>query len=173
MACNRFGAVSTPNEPGWKLDELAKRAGVSARTVRYYVQRGLLPPPDFRGKDTVYTREHLYRLEAIRKLQEQFLPLDAIQAELSRRTLDEIRELAEGRGTVHLLKLTQNQPATESLCEPMRASETSPVSRWQRFEMAPGLEIHLSDSADEQTRELADKLRSIANDWARNGRTVR
>jgi hypothetical protein len=34
-------------EPRYGIDELAERGGVSRRTVRYYVQRGLLPtqPP--------------------------------------------------------------------------------------------------------------------------------
>jgi DNA-binding transcriptional MerR regulator len=68
----------------FKLDELAAAAGVSGRTVRYYVQRGLLPAPQFRGRDTAYDEEHLLRLQAIRRMQDQYLPLDAIQAELAR-----------------------------------------------------------------------------------------
>src|SRR5262249_57458188 len=72
-------------EPTYKLEELARAADVSPRTVRYYVQRGLLPAPAFRGKDTVYTAEHLARLNAIKKAQARFMPLDAIQAEFERR----------------------------------------------------------------------------------------
>ena len=75
----------SPNpDKRWKLDELAAAAGVSARTVRYYVQRGLLPAPVFRGRDTVYSDAHLIRLQAIRRLQDRFLPLDEIQAEIER-----------------------------------------------------------------------------------------
>ena len=51
----------------YKLEELARAAGTSPRTVRYYVQRGLLPAPAFRGKDTAYGPEHLVRLRAIRQ----------------------------------------------------------------------------------------------------------
>ena len=71
-----------------KLDELAERAGVSPRTVRYYVQRGLLAAPEFRGPDTVYEAEHLARLKAIRVLQSRHLPLDAIQEALTGRSVD-------------------------------------------------------------------------------------
>src|SRR5688572_7444820 len=85
--------VTNAVDTTYKLDELAKAAGVSARTVRYYVQRGLLPAPAFRGRDTVYTGEHLVRLRGIKFLQERFLPLDAIQAELERRSPREIEEL--------------------------------------------------------------------------------
>lgn len=76
----------------YKLDELAAEAEVSPRTVRYYVQRGLLPAPEFRGRDTAYTEDHLQRLRAIRRMQEQYLPLDAIQAELAQRPVAELAE---------------------------------------------------------------------------------
>src|SRR5262249_18661022 len=79
-----------------RLSDLAERAGIPPRTVRYYVQRGLLQAPRFRGPDTAYEEEHLIRLRAIRRLQERFFPLDAIQVELARMTPDAIRALAEG-----------------------------------------------------------------------------
>lgn len=78
----------------YKLEELAAEAGVSPRTVRYYVQRGLLPAPEFRGKDTVYGREHLLRLHAIKRLQQGHLPLDEIQVRLANATLAELARLA-------------------------------------------------------------------------------
>jgi len=61
--------------------------------VRYYVQRGLLPAPQFRGRDTAYGAHHLLILRAIKKLQEGFLPLDAIQAELAQRSAEDILAL--------------------------------------------------------------------------------
>src|SRR5262245_56759177 len=85
------------NDEIYKVDELARAAKTSSRTVRYYVQRGLLPAPIFRGKDTVYGREHLLRLRAIRRLQEAYFPLDAIAAELARRSPEAIERLADGR----------------------------------------------------------------------------
>jgi len=85
--------------PTYKLEELAAEAGVSPRTVRYYVQRGLLAAPEFRGKDTAYGREHLLRLHAIKHLQEAHLPLDGIQVRLANATEAELVKLA--RGNVH------------------------------------------------------------------------
>ena len=82
------------SETTYKLGELAQAAGTSPRTVRYYVQRGLLPPPAFRGKDSAYAREHLLRLRAIRRLQEAYLPLDAIAAELEGKTAEQIERIA-------------------------------------------------------------------------------
>ncbi len=86
--------------PTYKIEELAAEAGVSPRTVRYYVQRGLLPAPEFRGKDTAYGRDHLLRLHAIKRLQQAHLPLDEIQARLTLMTDAELDRLARGEGDV-------------------------------------------------------------------------
>jgi DNA-binding transcriptional MerR regulator len=56
----------------YPIRELAERAGVSVRTVRYYIQEGLLPAPDTQGRFASYTEEHLDRLELIRRLKEAF-----------------------------------------------------------------------------------------------------
>ena len=49
-----------------ELAELADQAGVSIRTVRYYIQAGLLPRPEARGPGAHYTDEHLERLRLIK-----------------------------------------------------------------------------------------------------------
>src|SRR5690242_17633316 len=79
-----------------KLDELAERAGVSARTIRYYIQRGLLQAPAFRGADTAYGEEHLSALRAIKKLQEAYWPLDAIATALANKSPAELERIASG-----------------------------------------------------------------------------
>ncbi|SEG42471.1 DNA-binding transcriptional regulator, MerR family [Thermomonospora echinospora] len=66
------------------VDELAARAGVSVRTVRYYAGRGLLPPPRLRGRTGLYGAEHLARLELVRELQSLGLTLAAIEHHLQR-----------------------------------------------------------------------------------------
>jgi DNA-binding transcriptional MerR regulator len=65
------------------LGELADAGGVSARTIRYYVQQGLLPSPGTRGPKTRYERGLLDRLRPIKVLQRQHLPVSEI-----RRTLE-------------------------------------------------------------------------------------
>lgn len=62
-------------EPVYGIDELADRAGVSRRTVRYYVQRGLLPAPTGLGRGKHYTEAHLARLVRVRELQEEGVSL--------------------------------------------------------------------------------------------------
>ncbi|MEU1311805.1 MerR family transcriptional regulator [Streptomyces cinnamoneus] len=62
------------------VDELAARAGVTVRTVRFYGTRGLLPPPEL-GPRRVgrYGPGHLSRLALIEELQHQGLTLAAIE----------------------------------------------------------------------------------------------
>src|SRR5262249_854598 len=140
----------------YKLDELAQKAGASARTVRYYVQRGLLPAPAFRGKDTAYTREHLVRLKAIRKLQERFLPLDAIQAELAGKSLEEIERIAE-----------EGPQVTARVVSPVATPDSHPYrrptfgTRWEKWELAPGLELALADGAADEVRGLAEEIQQL------------
>ncbi|MER6179996.1 MerR family transcriptional regulator [Streptomyces sp. NPDC001652] len=62
------------------IDELAARAGVTVRTVRFYGTKGLLPPPVI-GPRRVghYGQEHLSRLSLIEELQHQGMTLAAIE----------------------------------------------------------------------------------------------
>ncbi|WP_405983914.1 MerR family transcriptional regulator [Streptomyces sp. NBC_00872] len=66
--------------PTLTVDELAARAGVTVRTVRFYSTRGLLPPPVI-GPRRVghYGSEHLSRLALIEELQRQGMTLAAIE----------------------------------------------------------------------------------------------
>jgi DNA-binding transcriptional MerR regulator len=67
-------------EPTLTIDELAARAGVTVRTVRFYSTKGLLPPPVI-GPRRVghYSGEHLDRLALIEELQHQGMTLAAIE----------------------------------------------------------------------------------------------
>jgi DNA-binding transcriptional MerR regulator len=100
--------------PTYKLEDLAAEAGVSPRTVRYYVQRGLLPAPEFRGKDTVYGREHLLRLHAVKRLQQAHLPLDEIQVRLANASEHEIGRIARGEVEVAVRLPFDEPPDTGS-----------------------------------------------------------
>lgn len=53
----------------YRLDELARRAGVASTTVRLYQTRGLLAPPRLEGRTGWYGDSHLSRLRLIARLQ--------------------------------------------------------------------------------------------------------
>ena len=70
---------TTDNE--MRIDELARRAAVPTRTIRYYTQQGLLNPPRLQGRVGFYDERHLERLRLIKELQEKrFLPLSVIKS---------------------------------------------------------------------------------------------
>ncbi|MFH8617659.1 MerR family transcriptional regulator [Streptomyces sp. NPDC017979] len=66
--------------PTFTVDELAARAGVTVRTIRFYGTRGLLPPPVI-GHRRVgrYGAAHLSRLALIEELQRQGMTLAAVE----------------------------------------------------------------------------------------------
>lgn len=65
------------------IDELAELGGVTRRTVRYYVQEGLLPAPRGVGRGRHYGPEHLDRLLQVKSMQERGESLEAIRGALS------------------------------------------------------------------------------------------
>ncbi|MGH2407587.1 MAG: MerR family transcriptional regulator [Candidatus Limnocylindrales bacterium] len=79
-----------PTDAPYTLQDLADLAGVTPRTVRYYVAQGLLPSPDSAGPGTRYSEHHLARLRVIRRLQREHLPLAEIRARLTGLDDDEI-----------------------------------------------------------------------------------
>jgi DNA-binding transcriptional MerR regulator len=73
------------------LTELVERAGVSVRTVRYYIAEGLLPPPLSTGPGSSYGPGHLLRLRLIQRLKDAYLPLKEIRRRLAGLDDDEVR----------------------------------------------------------------------------------
>ena len=55
----------------WTLAELSEETGLPARTIRYYISRGLIEGPEVAGRSAVYDCQHRDRLLEIRKLQSE------------------------------------------------------------------------------------------------------
>ncbi len=66
------------------IDELARRVGMTVRNVRAHQSRGLLPPPEIRGRTGFYGAEHVDRLELIKDLQAEGYSLEVIKRILER-----------------------------------------------------------------------------------------
>lgn len=67
----------------YNIEALAGLTGLTRRTIRYYVQRGLLDPPRGGGRGSYYTEEHLEKLKKIQKWAEQGVPLIHINSMLA------------------------------------------------------------------------------------------
>lgn len=122
----------------YPIGELATLGGVSRRTVRYYVQEGLIPQPLGLGRGNHYTADHLEQLLRVKAMQE------------SGRTLDEIRR-ALGQA-----------PSRRGAGKPAR-EEVLPRSLWRRIALTPGVEVHVASTArlpsPARLRELAEWCR--------------
>jgi DNA-binding transcriptional MerR regulator len=60
------------------IDELARESGMTTRNIRAHHARGLLPAPALRGRTAFYGREHVERLGAVRRLQQEGMSLEEI-----------------------------------------------------------------------------------------------
>ena len=76
--------LSVTEDTRLTIDELARRAGMTVRNVRAHQSRGLLPPPEIRGRTGYYGAEHADRLELIKDLQAEGFSLEVIGRILER-----------------------------------------------------------------------------------------
>jgi DNA-binding transcriptional MerR regulator len=73
------------------IDDLARTVGLSVRNLRSHHARGLLPPPEVRGRVGYYGPDHVARLRLIQELQGEGMKLEGI-----RRLLRESEGRSEG-----------------------------------------------------------------------------
>lgn len=79
----------------YTVDEVAAAAGLTVRTVRFYSAKGLLPPPELRGRTGYYDEAHLARLRLVHDLQEAGFTLAAIERFVARMPEDATAEDVE------------------------------------------------------------------------------
>jgi DNA-binding transcriptional MerR regulator len=105
----------TDPSPRFAVDDIAALAGVTPRTVRYYIAQGLIDKPAGEKRGAHYLRQHLEQLLAVRRWTESGL------------SLDRIRELRAG---------APQDP-------PRRTAAPGAVEVWSRMTLADGLELQI------------------------------
>ena len=85
--------MGTDKGKGISLAELVEETGVPARTIRFYIARGLLPGPQQAGRGASYGEAHRKRLEVIKKLQAKGLTLHEVARSLGGETLKGVQAL--------------------------------------------------------------------------------
>ncbi len=172
-----------PNE--YSLHELANLSGVTPRTIRYYIDQGLVPAPTQLGSKARYTDEHLDRIRVIKKLQAAHLPLAEIRTRLrglavgesaaeytvpSDSALDYIDQLL--RPTAPLVPPmpalptipAPNMPAPSVTPRvmPMREPPEPERAQWERIVLDPDIELHIRRPLTRQQNKRVERLISIA-----------
>jgi len=71
--------VTSSDDTVLTIDELARRIGMTVRNIRAHQSRGLLPPPELRGRTGIYGAEHVGRLKLIQELQGEGFNLELIK----------------------------------------------------------------------------------------------
>ena len=103
----------TPQKQAFLVGELARRCGVSVRTLHHYHAIGLLAPARRSAAGRrLYGEREVVRLFRIRALQQLGLSLDAIAACLSRRQFSPLQLIGS-----QLERLRRQQADTERLCQ--------------------------------------------------------
>ena len=140
----------------FSIDELADRAEVSRRTVRFYVQRGLLPAPRGLGRGRHYDASHLHALMRIRAWQEEGVPLALIARRLQAGAHEPESQVRGAGAGMHPGTADRAQLAVPVSDAPLEAGPDAPVTVWTHVLLAEGVTLQLRDRAvtDEQRRAL-------------------
>ena len=154
-----------------ELSDLAAAAGVSPRTIRYYVTQKLIPSPGTRGPGTKWDRSLLDRLLLIKELQRKNWPLSEIR--------DHLRELDE-EGVRQELGRPPELPLSDSALSYVRsvmpsAREEPPPrygapalraemrsTTWEVIRLAPGVELSVRRPVSREQNQLVDRLLDAA-----------
>lgn len=125
------------------ISELAERAGVSVRTIRFYISEGLLPPPQVRGRYSVYDEEYLTRIELIKRLKGAYLPLK------------EIRRMVESLSREEIERMLHKLSEPSSTPSPASPPATAPSSSGIRESGLPEALDYISRVLQSQTASVS------------------
>lgn len=160
------------------LEELAREARVTPRAVRYYVERGLIPSPERKGKNTRYDRELVVRLRAIGELRLRGMQIDPIRKKLASMPHDELLKLAGAAIPAPAPAPPQDnaasghqpptgaaeqppslaQPAPEPMIGPYRPALAHASERWEHVTVCPGVVLMVRGEADAEAWRVAREI---------------
>jgi DNA-binding transcriptional MerR regulator len=167
----------------YDLQELCSEGRVTPRTVRYYIQQGLLPAPDPQGPATRYGRGHLDRLRLIRHLQAEHQPLAVIRERLEELRDEDVHRLVAApppartpsSAVDYVRSVLAGSPARGGSTLPARVAE-SPVppstrgrSQWERISLAPDVELHVRRPLTREANRRVEKLLDLARQVLQEG----
>ena len=161
FAMSTSGAASDSEvEESFPIEELARRTGMTVRTLRAYQSRKLLPAPEVRSRMGYYSARHVARVELVKDLQAEGFKLDTI-ARMLDNTGDSDAEILQFSRTVKSL-FGENEPQVVGL-EDLR--ERFPDADQEAELIAKAEKLGLIRKLDENTyEELAPRVLTAGQD---------
>lgn len=179
---------SDPESARYNLRQLAVEAGVTPRTIHFYIQQGLLPSAGTLGSQARYGTGHLARLRLIKRLQKEHLPLAEIADRIRSLTDPQVEGLlgeaqaqrrpaasaTSGSALDYVRGLLRSAPARQDdgatlkrMLARSAAAPPSPVavdrSQWERVSLVPEIELHvrrpLARTRNRQLERLLESAR--------------
>ncbi|MFF4491143.1 MerR family transcriptional regulator [Streptomyces sp. NPDC001544] len=144
----------------YRMEELARLAGITVRTLRFYRERKLIPPPRREGRIAWYDDHHLARLRTISALLERGHTLNGI-AELAE-ALDQGRDVADLLGV--------GAPTEE---EPVRLTPEELAARFEGEvtpeNLAAALELGYLGTDGDEIVHISRRLLDVSSALVREG----
>ncbi|MET8943145.1 MerR family transcriptional regulator [Streptomyces sp. NPDC004542] len=144
----------------YRMEELARLAGITVRTLRFYRERKLIPPPRREGRIAWYDDHHLARLHTISALLERGHTLNGI-AELAE-ALDQGRDVADLLGV--------GAPTEE---EPVRLTPEELAARFEGDvtpeNLAAAMELGYLGTDGDEIVHISRRLLDVSSTLAREG----
>jgi DNA-binding transcriptional MerR regulator len=134
----------------YSLAQLAAQAGTSPHIVRHHIRRGFVPHARGHADMAYYDDEHLHRVLAVQRLRKVHkVRLENIGGVLANADDREIRRLAG----------IPEPPAPP----PAELPKADGPGLWQRFPLAPGVELHVRIDLG---GDMLTKVQAFQSAWA-------
>ncbi|MFD5423932.1 MerR family transcriptional regulator [Streptomyces sp. NPDC127084] len=143
------------------MAELAKEAGITVRTLRFYRERGLIPPPRREGRIAWYDTQHLARLRTIAALLERGHTLSGI-ADLAA-AFDSGRDVGEMLGLGEPTEETPVRLTPEALADYFEDGEVTPEN------LAAALDLGYLATDGEEIVHISRRLLDVSSALVKEG----
>ncbi len=143
----------------YRIGELASLAGVTRRTVHYYINKGLIPPAEGAGVSSYYTEDHLNLIMLIRKLQESYLPLDEIRKIVAPLKPNLVMDyLNQYKHSKPVIKEQPVELFIRETAQPEKDSLPGTLTLYERVDLGGKIELHFPAELREKTPALVRAL---------------
>jgi DNA-binding transcriptional MerR regulator len=144
----------------YEIQELVDKSGIPRRTIYFYTQQGIIPPPQGAGLAARYGEEHLLRLRLVPLFRRDGLRLDEIRIKLNQMSMTEMLQTLE----------KEKSPNFSTGRQAVRPYEQEGQCLLQ-FLLPKGIQLLVPSSLKEEDRDkVTDLLNQIRTIWDNDGR---